>query len=368
MPDWTRVLDQRLDRSPRLALGLSVLLVVLVYLFHHGSSHQYDFDFFYLIPAAAASRYCGRAWGLAVSALGAVAFFSADYWNLFSDQYLMTAWRMSRLAMSAANAGLCLAILVSISLLVSRLESDIVHEKEISRTKGEMLSVVSHQFSNALTSMGMAMFVLEEEMSDSPTPHQKELYQVLARNIANLKRDVENLLNEARMESGRFVLEPRALDGTEAVRSVLAELAAASAQKKVRIEAVLPDKLAVRADPDALHLILTNLIGNAIKYTPAEGRIVVRLAAAGSPPLIAAFDIEDTGIGMTRAEIDRALQGFSRAEGGKKMAPGFGIGLKTAHDMLASHGAALSIESRKGAGSRFSFTLPMVQAESPRPL
>ncbi len=366
MPKFTLALDDWLDRSPRVSLGLGLLILLLVGLFHHGSSKEYNFDFFYIIPVAFAARYCGRLAGFSVSILAAATWFASDYWNFYTDQLWLTDWNLTPLQLSLINAALCLSIFLAVALLVSMLESDIVLEKARAQTKSDMLSIVSHEVSNALTTMGMAIFVLEEEMGDEPKPHQAEMYDVLHRNITSLKRDVENLLNEARMESGHFALEIRRVDAAELARSALAVIESSARQKKMEMSVKLPPRpLFVRADPDALHLVLTNLIGNAIKYTRPGGRVAVELKPSGEPPIAVLFSISDNGIGMSPEEQEEALKGFTRSSRGKKMAAGFGLGLKTARDMLASHGARLDIESSQNSGSRFSFSLPAAQDQSP---
>ncbi|MDA8131832.1 MAG: ATP-binding protein, partial [Elusimicrobia bacterium] len=114
--------------------------------------------------------------------------------------------------------------------------------------------------------------------------------------------------------------------------------------------------LLVNVDGEAMALVISNLIGNAVKYTGSGGRIDVRIAR--EPGGTVSFSVEDSGIGIAPENIEKITSGFFRTEEGKAQADGFGLGLRIANDLLALHGGRMRIESEKGKGSRFSFELP----------
>jgi signal transduction histidine kinase len=131
--------------------------------------------------------------------------------------------------------------------------------------------------------------------------------------------------------------------------------------KKVELRLDLPPHpVPAKADPDALSVIMTNLVGNAFKYTPAGGTVTVRVEAGPDTALVS---VEDTGIGIPKADQERVASGFYRAEGGRRTAKGFGVGLKVTRELLESQGSRLEIESEPGRGSKFSFSLPLWKDE-----
>lgn len=117
----------------------------------------------------------------------------------------------------------------------------------------------------------------------------------------------------------------------------------------------------VFGDPEAIALAVTNLLGNAVKYTPAGGRVTARIEARGGGAV--EFSVVDTGIGIGPEDLPAVTSGFYRAEAGKKAAGGYGIGLKVTRELLEAHGAALQAESSPGKGSRFYFALPVWRGE-----
>jgi len=123
-----------------------------------------------------------------------------------------------------------------------------------------------------------------------------------------------------------------------------------------------PDIVPLQADPEALALVVSNLIGNALKYTPARGRVTVRVRLQGSLPKQAEISVEDTGIGIRPSEIEAIFSGYYRAQEGREVAKGFGVGLKVSRDVIERHGSRLEVESVPGKGSRFFFVLPIWEA------
>lgn len=329
MSPWRRAAVARLDASPGLALALAAALLAAVGVVHHALGRHYSLALLYILPIVLAARFAGRGGGLAFALLAGAAWFLDDY-----------ASGAPRFAAAA--------------LMVAGLERDVTREHRISLAKSDMIALVSHQFSNTLTTMELVLILLEEQAGAEPAARRRELHAIMRRNIETLKGLVLNFLNEARLASGHFAIAPAPTDLGEAFRRALAVLQPMAAQKgqTVVVDAP-PGGAVVRADPDALNLVLTNLLGNAVKYTGEGGRIEIgaRREAGG----VRAW-VEDNGIGMTTAEAARALAG-ERAEGAKRVAKGFGLGLRIANEMLLSHGSRLDVESVPGKGSRFSFVL-----------
>ncbi|NNN05841.1 MAG: ATP-binding protein [Elusimicrobia bacterium] len=127
--------------------------------------------------------------------------------------------------------------------------------------------------------------------------------------------------------------------------------------------ALPPGSLFVSADADALSIVLSNLIGNAFKYTPDGGSVTVQVALEAAQTAI--VTVEDAGIGIAPEDIQRISSGCYRAKPGKIAAGGYGVGLKVVRDLLESQHSRLEIDSALGRGSRFSFRLPLWRGPSP---
>ncbi|MDE2491673.1 MAG: hypothetical protein KGM24_12570 [Elusimicrobia bacterium] len=339
----------RLDRSPACAAALAAVLLAAVGAVHHVLGYQYSFAFFYILPIIVAARFLGRGAGVGASLLAAAVWFL--------DDYLASAPHYASPGVAYWNLAGRLCVFLTVAVIVSGLERDVQSEHGLSTVKSEVLSLASHQFSNALTTMGLVMLLLDED-DDGGSRRRRELHDILKRNIDVLRGLVLNFLNEARLESGRLALEPRPTDLAAALRGAVGALSPMAAQKKLAVSLDLDaGDLTAVTDPDALNLILTNLLGNAIKYTPAGGAVVVGARAEGRPPERVRVWVADSGIGMTAEESRRALEGFSRAESAKKMAKGFGLGLKVTGELLLRQGSRLEVVSAPGKGSTFSFAL-----------
>ena len=354
--------DRRIERSPRAALALSLALLIVLGFADYAHANDYGIVLLYGAPIAIAARYINRRAAVAVALLAVLTWLAADVLFAPSRNYSSTPaiyWNLAeRLACFVAGA-----------VVISRLENNVLHEHRklleehrVSLAKSEVLSLVSHQFANALTVMGLTIGFLEQPPENADEPHRQELYRTLKQNVRVLSLVAQNFLNQARLESGHFALDRQRVDIGALIKDVLAALKPLSEQKRIVVACEIPARdLEVMADPDALNVVLTNLIGNAIKYTGENGRIAVGVASSGLPDGHFLVAVEDTGLGITKADRSRILSGFIRTASGKKAASGYGLGLKVTHDLLKSHGSRLIIESEPGRGSRFSFMLPAHQ-------
>jgi signal transduction histidine kinase len=176
---------------------------------------------------------------------------------------------------------------------------------------------------------------------------------------------VKNMLNEARMEAGKFKLEKRPLAFRELVQESAGCLKELINQRGLTLALKMPESpFFVEADREALSLVVSNLLANAVKYTPRGGQITVHISSYKDPAEQVVFSVEDTGVGIALVDIDSITAGFYRTEEGKSTAEGFGLGLKITNELLSLHGSHLDIFSEKGKGSRFSFGLPAIPAPS----
>ncbi|MDD5656226.1 MAG: HAMP domain-containing sensor histidine kinase [Elusimicrobia bacterium] len=338
----------------------AVLLLVIGWA-DHATKIEYGFGLFYLLPVVLFGWHLGFWPGMGMAAACSLAWFAMDFWD-----YLGQGEAFARLSLICWNGVMALGIFMVVTAALSRLRQAWDRERSVAKLKGDMLSLVSHEFNNSLTSMGMALLLLRE--NDGSTDARRNVYAVLERIHRLLKVTVSNFLNQARMQSGAFSLDIRRIELRRTVREIADLLKPLSDQKGIAFELDFPEQITpISADPDALTLVMSNLIGNAIKYTPKQGRVSVRLrrlTPAEGPPEVE-VSVEDTGIGIADNEREAIFQGFYRTEAGKKEARGYGVGLKISQAILRSHGTALALESSPGRGSRFYFRLPICPEDCP---
>jgi signal transduction histidine kinase len=257
---------------------------------------------------------------------------------------------------------------------------DVTHQLEVDRMKSEFVSLVSHELRTPLTAIGgFVDLLLEGEGEDKPTETQKDLLWVVKRNSQRLTALVEELLDVSRIEAGRTDLRIEPVDlwsaVSEAARLFEDQFAGKEQVLLVDLDPTLPRVL---ADPERLTQILVNLLSNANKYTPRNGRVTIaaRESAASAGETVAsglagggrfvAVSVADTGIGLSAEDQTQLFTRFFRArDQAAKSAPGSGLGLWIARSLVELHGGTLSVASELGRGTTFSFTLPVAPGDIP---
>jgi PAS domain S-box-containing protein len=237
------------------------------------------------------------------------------------------------------------------------------------KLKSDLVSLINHEYANSLTTMKLALGLLKSSDSRASDESRRRPYEVLDRAIENLRADTTDFLNLHRLESGKFALNLQPTAVRAVVLDVLVTLRPLAEAKKLRlsIKTDFPEELpaAVRADRDCLCHIVSNLITNAVKYTPDGGAVTIRIALEGGGSAGVRLSVEDTGIGMSAVDLEAIKGGFLRAQKSRDIASGFGVGLLVVDQLLKEHGSLLEIESELGKGSRFSFRLPLWQTAAP---
>jgi signal transduction histidine kinase len=233
--------------------------------------------------------------------------------------------------------------------------------EELSRLKSEFISIASHELRTPLTTiLGFSELLLAETPPEDPRHRFLGIIRDDARQLAAL---VENLLDVSRIENGRLSLEPVPLDLAAALPPLLEALGAGAPAHALRAE-VDPAARWVLADPPKLQQILANLVGNAVKYSPGGGRVLVAARPAEAPGRVA-LAVADEGVGIPPEHLGRVFERFQRVDSAATRGiRGTGLGLYIVKHLVELHGGAVRVESAVGRGSTFSFTLP---AATPAP-
>ena len=242
--------------------------------------------------------------------------------------------------------------------------SDVTARREAERMKDEFSALVSHELRTPLTSIiGYLELLRDDADSDGDDPRARQrahFLTVVDRNAKRLLRLVGDLLFVAQVEAGKLSLDEGDVDlGAVARESVEA---AAPRARDGGVELILEEEDApvVRGDRDRLAQALDNLVSNAIKFTPAGGHVVVRLACEYDR---AVLEVTDTGIGISQADLEQLFQRFFRTQRATSAAiPGVGLGLTIAQAIVHGHDGQISVQSRDGEGTTFRIELPLLRA------
>ena len=231
---------------------------------------------------------------------------------------------------------------------------------QANQAKSRYISAISHELRTPLNSiLGYAQLMGED---NSVPPHRKQAVNVIRRGGEHLLSLIEGTLDIARIESGKLRLDVKPMRFADCMHEMagMFELQAAAKGLAFRfdVQGVIPE--VVRADEKRVRQILINLLGNAIKFTSA-GQVTLRVRHARE---MAWLDIEDTGPGLTAAEIEHIFEPFARGSTSGTAAPGAGLGLTIANMLTALMGGELKVTSTPGAGAVFhvKLFLPEVHA------
>jgi PAS domain S-box-containing protein len=228
-----------------------------------------------------------------------------------------------------------------------------VESQDATRLRDEVLRVVAHDLRNPLATIGLTAELIREMLPEAMATERKQL-ELIDRSLDVADRLIQDLLDVARMQAGRLSVEMGSVRPVDLVREAVELHRPIAETKSLRFETELPSDLPpVPADRDRLLQVLANLIGNAIKFTPEEGRILV---SAEAVPGAVRFSVADTGPGISREDQGRLFDPFWQAHPGGM---GAGLGLPLARGLVEAHGGSMEVESEPGAGSTFSFTIPV---------
>lgn len=326
--------------------------------------------------AAAALRDggLGRTLDSADAALGAQIAFEADHASQLGEQIELA--RRHAQQMSYALHALAVAVtlvVVGVSVGASRRYVSVLRaaaEAEASMTRKlesiaselrdevarreDLMSIVSHDLRNPLSAVAMAARTLKRSLGpEAPGRRQVEM---IARNVTRMDRLIADLLAVAKLqEGGTLPIEPSAQDAHALVADVMDVFAASAADKGVELRSVFaPDVPPVYCDGGRIAQVLSNLVGNALKFTPRGGSVVVTVTPGDSEHVH--FSVRDTGVGIPEEGVSHVFERFWQNE--RHRARGTGLGLYIAKGIIDGHHGRIWVTSRVGEGSDFQFTVP----------
>ncbi len=234
---------------------------------------------------------------------------------------------------------------------------DITREKEVDKMKTEFISLASHQLRTPLTAMKWFLEMLQSgdigPLSDEQKNYIKNIQDSNEKEIAL----VNSLLNISRIESGRIIIEPVPTQINSLVEEVVSSQKVPSDTKKLTISQEFDNTLPeISLDTKLMREIVTNLLTNAIKYTPENGTITIKTAQNEKNITLS---VSDTGYGIPEKEQKRIFERFFRASNiTKVVTDGSGLGLYLVKKILDASGGTIELESKENIGTTFTITLP----------
>ncbi|MFJ2479627.1 ATP-binding protein [Pseudomonas sp. NPDC087598] len=242
----------------------------------------------------------------------------------------------------------------------SALENDLARqvrrEQEAVRARDELVAVVSHDLRNPMTVISMLCGMMQKAFS-SDGPHTSRristAIDTMQQAAGRMNTLLEDLLDTSKIDAGRYSITPQKLDVSQMFEEAQALLAPLAVDKDISISFAADPDLRIHADPERLFQVLSNLVGNAIKFTPRLGTVGVSAQCVGNEIV---FTVRDSGEGISKENL---LHVFDRYWTMKEGNPtGTGLGLYITQGIVEAHGGHIVAESELGQGSEFRFTVP----------
>jgi PAS domain S-box-containing protein len=236
--------------------------------------------------------------------------------------------------------------------------------QEANRLKTEFLANMSHELRTPLNAIiGFAELMHRGKVGPLSAEHEEYLGDILtsAKHLLHLINDVLDL---AKIESGKREFRPEPVDLTKLTREVCDILRGLAASRRLQVEThVDPEVATVIVDPSRVKQILYNYLSNAIKFTPPGGRVGIRLRPEG--PALFRIDVEDTGVGIAADDVGKLFVEFQQLDASAaKEYQGTGLGLALTKKLAEAHGGRVTVRSIPGEGSTFTAILPRVMTMS----
>ena len=223
-------------------------------------------------------------------------------------------------------------------------------------TREDLLAIVSHDLRNPLSVIvTSAAVVLRTALTGNEGERVHKSAQTILRSSDRMGRLITDLLDLAQIQAGKLAVEQKPQDVDGLIRDGVEMLRPLAVEKDLKLDGMITgERLRVRCDRERVLQILSNLVGNAIKFTPEGGSIFIEAGVAGHE---ARFAVRDTGQGIPDEELPHIFDRFWQAQ--RKNRAGIGLGLSIVKGLVEAHGGHLWVESKLGAGTTFFFTLPL---------
>jgi signal transduction histidine kinase len=250
------------------------------------------------------------------------------------------------------------AVALENARLIRALQTAYEELNELDRLKGDVIAIASHELRTPLALILGYAEVLKDDVSDQAREH----VDVVLRSAMHLRNLMENLANLRVLEAGEVQPDLMAHDVCWVIRSVIEQVRPLLAEKEQVLDLDLPDTpVAVLADVQQLSVALSNVVNNAVQFSPVGGRVSVAVAPRATETWIT---VSDSGPGIPPDQLDRIFDRFRQVEDHMtRRHGGLGIGLAIARGLLQVQGGRIWAENAAGGGSRFTLTIPLARTD-----
>ncbi len=235
---------------------------------------------------------------------------------------------------------------------------DNTDRKALERSKDEFISMVGHELRNPITTLRAGLSLLASGKLGEQSVKGQHLLEIAVEDTERLTRLVNDMVDIQRLKLGRFTLARQNCDAAQLAHQAADAVQPLAAKAGVQIE-VAAEAATVWADPDRVVQTLTNLLTNAIRFSPAQTTVQVRTAAQPGHVL---FQVADQGCGIEKEMHEVVFERFRQAGAAARSQGGLGLGLSVCRGIVEEHGGRIWVESEPGKGSTFSFTLPIAES------
>jgi two-component system phosphate regulon sensor histidine kinase PhoR len=236
---------------------------------------------------------------------------------------------------------------------------DITQERQLAQLKNDFVNHVSHELRTPLSSIKAYIeLLLDGDIRTSSG--RNDFYHIIQSEAERLDRFIENMLNLSRIESGMMSVEFSRRNLIDDLQQAVELVRYIAQEKSVALDHVLPEtEMWVWADGDLLRQVILNLLSNAVKYTPPGGKVGLEagMNETGEEYWIC---VQDTGVGIEAADLEKIFDKFYRSYNGKELSGGTGLGLSLVKKVVEKlHGGRIEVESATGRGSKFTVRMPV---------
>ncbi|HMH31360.1 MAG TPA: ATP-binding protein [Methylomirabilota bacterium] len=244
---------------------------------------------------------------------------------------------------------------------------DITLEQEIDRMKSEFISLASHQLRTPLSAVKTYTHMLADGYMGKLNPAQKQSLATIISASNRMNELISTLLNITRIESGTIAVTPKSFKLDSAIEDLMPELGLMAKDKSIKLSFVTRDSYSTSLKTDSLIFkeIVTNLVSNAIKYTPRSGTVTITLKPRRADIMI---EVSDTGWGIPKYSQDQVFSKFFRADNIiKRETTGTGLGLYLVKGLIGALNGKIWFTSEEGSGTHFFFSLPRQHRQPAKP-
>lgn len=272
-------------------------------------------------------------------------------------------WVEAYLYTVAAGAGRVREVVLILENVTSRVQAEAdlravnARLRDLDLLKTQLINTASHELRTPLTPIALQLALLQSADFGPLNERQRKAVQVLDRNTQRLNLLVQDMLDVARLQGGRLVVQRDPMDLAPVLREAHESFQEAARRADVALDLALEGDLTLEADGQRVSQVLYNLLANALKFTPAGGRVAVAARRAGSEVVV---EVCDTGVGLAQDQIARLFQPFSQVhDPTQRTRGGTGLGLYISRGIVEQHGGRIwAASDGPGKGAAFAFALP----------